>query len=72
MKAILEFNLPEDGTDFDMAHKGHMYYVALCEISEYFRSKLKYGDLITEEEYKIIEKTRSDILEIIGSLLEEY
>ena len=43
MKAILEFNLPEDKEDFDFATKGINYYSALVEFDQWLRSEYKYN-----------------------------
>ena len=43
MKAILEFNLPEDKQDFDFATNGINYYSALCEFDNWLRSEYKYN-----------------------------
>ena len=54
MKAILEFNLPEDQERFDFAINGFNYYMALCEMDEWLRSEYKYND--KEEMYAVREK----------------
>jgi hypothetical protein len=43
MKAILEFNLPEEKEDFDFATKGINYYSALVEFDNWLRSEYKYN-----------------------------
>jgi len=43
MKAILEFNLPEDKEDFDFATNGINYYSALVEFDNWLRSEYKYN-----------------------------
>ena len=43
MKAILEFNLPEDKEDFDFANNAVNYYSALCEFDQWLRSEYKYN-----------------------------
>ena len=43
MKAILEFNLPEEKDDFDFANNGINYYSALCEFDNWLRSEYKYN-----------------------------
>jgi len=43
MKAILEFNLPEEKEDFDFANNGINYYSALCEFDNWLRSEYKYN-----------------------------
>ena len=49
MKAILEFNLPEENGDFKSHINGWKYECALKEIFNHLRKKIKYGDLPTHE-----------------------
>ena len=44
MKAILEFNLPDDQYDFKCANLGFQYRMALEEMDQFLRSTYKYGD----------------------------
>jgi len=44
MKATLEFDLPEEREEFDMASHAADYYSALCDIDNHLRSIVKYGD----------------------------
>lgn len=57
MKAILEFNLPEDSNEFKLSQKGSEYYCALWDIAGYIRSKTKYSEL-TENEERMLEEIR--------------
>lgn len=43
MKAIIEFNLPEDKEDFDFANNAVNYYSALVEFDQWLRSEYKYN-----------------------------
>ena len=43
MKAIIEFNLPEDKEEFDFANNAVNYYSALCEMDQWLRSEYKYN-----------------------------
>lgn len=54
MKAILEFNLPEDKEDYDYANNGFNYYMALMEMDQWLRSEYKYNG--KEEMYAVREK----------------
>ena len=54
MKAILEFNLPEDKENFEFATNGINYYSALTEFDNWLRSEYKYND--KEEMYAVREK----------------
>lgn len=43
MKAILEFELPEEEEEYQMANNASRMYLALWEIKKLFRSELKYN-----------------------------
>jgi hypothetical protein len=55
MKAILEFNLPEDGDDFRYAINGEEYYIALRNIKEDVRQIWKYREL-PEEQWNLVDE----------------
>jgi len=59
MKAILEFNLPEDQEDFNHANQAVNYYCAIIDIMQYLRSKTKYT-----EEVGSFEEVRAMCIEI--------
>ena len=42
MKAILEFNLPDDKTEFDTASKAMDWAILAWDIEQYIRNRLKY------------------------------
>jgi hypothetical protein len=65
MKAILEFNLPEDIDYYNMHKQTTNMYLALSEIISLFRNKLKHEKL-TDAEYDVIEKLSKEIHEIIS------
>lgn len=62
MKAILEFNLPEEQEDFELCQKGWAFRCVIDEFYEKLRKKLKYEDL-TSEERKIYEEVRKMLFE---------
>ena len=43
MKAILEFNLPEDEREFQLASKGLSIASALWKYDQYLRNEVKYN-----------------------------
>ena len=43
MKAILEFNLPEEKDEYDFANNGVNYYLTLVEFDNWLRSEYKYN-----------------------------
>jgi hypothetical protein len=63
MKAILEFNLPEDSEDFDLAKNGPKYKLILDELDNYLRAKLKYEDL-PDDVYDELSRTREKLNEL--------
>ena len=42
MKAILEFNLPEDKEEFDAASRGMDWALLVLDIDQFIRNKIKY------------------------------
>lgn len=61
MKAILEFNLPEDKENYDLANNGLNYYSALFEFDQWLRSEYKYNG--KEEMYEVRRKLNKIINE---------
>jgi hypothetical protein len=49
MKATLQFNLPEEQSDFDAARLGSKALLALWEIDQRCRSLLKHGEPTPEQ-----------------------
>ncbi len=65
MKATLEFNLPDDQNEFDLAVQGSKMYVALWDISQELRTLWKYEEL-SEEEWKMVERIRDKFYDILN------
>jgi hypothetical protein len=61
MKAILEFNLPEEQAEHYCAIKGADMLNVLWELKTELRSMLKYGE-ITSEQYDIVEKIQGFLI----------
>ena len=57
MKAILEFNLPEEKEEFDVASKGMDWALLVLHIDQFIRNKIKY------------EQDREDILQLVRNEL---
>lgn len=55
MKAVLEFNLPEDGDDFRYAINGEAYREALNNIREDVRQIWKYRKL-PEDQFNLVDE----------------
>lgn len=66
-KAILEFNLPEDREDFEMATNGKSMYNVLWEMDQWLRIKTKYApDNISSDTYDAYDKCREQLGEFMG------
>ena len=62
MKATIEFNLPEDEEQFNVANKGMDWALLAWDIDQLLRKKLKYGNLLPN--------TRAELEEIRDTLNE--
>lgn len=65
MKAILEFNLPEDDYMFNDARNGTAWHDVVRGILDRTRATLKYQDP-PEEVAKVIANLRDDIFQELG------
>ena len=66
MKAILEFNLPDDNEDFILASSALRWYQAVYEFDQHLRSRLKYEEGLSDEADKILSDTRDKLREIMS------
>ena len=64
MKAILEFELPEDKENFDASAKGMDWAIVAWDMDQLLRDKLKHGDLFpnTRAELEEIRTTLNEML----------
>ena len=60
MKAVLEFNLPEEKHEFDNATQGSKMRSVLWDFDQWLRSKTKYEDL-TDEQYQVYQGCRDHL-----------
>jgi len=67
MKAILEFNLPEDQIDFDLAVNGSKINLVLWEMDQWLRQQYKYmpDEEYSEDKYETYEKCREQLRELM-------
>ena len=61
MKAILEFNLPEDQPEFNNAIKGKDWKHVCWEIDQYLRKEIKYNDDNSDYKIRVLEKVREEL-----------
>lgn len=57
MKGVLEFSLPEEIHEFEMAQSAGTYRAAAYDFNEWLRGQIKYGPLSPEEE-KVFQSVR--------------
>jgi len=68
MKAILEFNLPDDQQDFDLATKGLKFWNILWELDQSLRSKTKYApDDLPQDKYDAYQEIREELRELMSN-----
>jgi hypothetical protein len=68
MKATIEFNLPEDEEQYQIANNAGKMYLALWDIKQLFRSTLKYNPTgLNEKELEQWEAMREKFFEILDN-----
>jgi len=67
MKATLEFNLPEDHIEFEMAVNGSKMHSVLWEMDQWLRAQYKYmpDSEYSEDKYNTFEKCREHLRELM-------
>ena len=66
MKAILEFNLPEEQDDHRVALDGWKWRAVVSDIAVKLRGALKYGDDLTPESSACLETLREELFQLIA------
>lgn len=67
MKAIIEFNLPEEELQHLTALKGQDSILVLREIDEWLRGKIKYG-----HEFKSADEALAETRKVLWEFINEY
>lgn len=68
MKAILEFNLPDDQSDFESAINGYKWELAMWDMNQYLRSVTKYApDETSAEVVEALDKARDELFNILNN-----
>jgi hypothetical protein len=66
MKAILEFNLPDDQQDFDLATKGMKFWSILWDLDQDLRAKTKYAsDDLPQDKYDAYQEIREKLNDLM-------
>lgn len=66
MRAVLEFQLPEEQDEFERAARATAHYLALIDLSSFLRSMCKYTDL-SDEQSQAYEAVRAEFYAIINA-----
>jgi len=67
MKAILEFNLPDDQTEFDLAISSNKFWNVLYELDQELRTKTKYAsDDLPQDKYDAYQEVRNLLRELMS------
>ena len=68
MKAIIEFEFPDDQEQYQMANDASKMYLALWDIKQLLRSKLKYNpDGLNDEQLTQWEIMQDEFFEILDN-----
>jgi hypothetical protein len=66
MKGILEFNLPDEALEWDMAVNAGKLYWMLWDMDQWLRSNTKYApDDMSDDTYKAFEQCREKLREMM-------
>jgi hypothetical protein len=67
MKAILEFNLPEDQTEYQMVNDASKIFSVIWDMNQWLRKKTKYcADNTNEDTYEAFEECREKLNELLA------
>jgi hypothetical protein len=69
MKALLEFDLPEDSSEFKLAANAVKWYAVLWNIDNELRSQIKHAPDTMHDEYH---KALQDVRNKLSKLMFEY
>jgi hypothetical protein len=79
MKAILEFNLPEDQEEFNNAIKANDYLSAIQEFKKYLRTHYKYETSLinenqqpSEEEFRVVKIIYHKFHQIVNENVNDF
>jgi hypothetical protein len=66
MKATLEFNLPDDQQEYDLANNGLNFWNVLWELDQELRTKTKYAaDDLPQDKYDAYQEIRDFLRELM-------
>ena len=67
MKAVLEFNLPEDQEEFQMVNDASKMFSVIWGMDQWLRGQIKHApDTMSDDTYKAFEECKEKLREIIS------
>lgn len=66
MRAVLEFQLPEEQEEFERTARANAYHWALIDLSSFLRSQVKYADL-SKEQMEVYETIRAEFYQVLNN-----
>ena len=68
MKAVLEFDLPEDKQEFTLAINGLNFWHVLWDLDQSLRAKTKYApDNLPQDKYDAYQEVRDELYELMSN-----
>jgi len=64
-KVTIEFDSIEDKDEMEMCLNGSKWYLVAWELDQYFRSRMKYENDISEDTYNAVESARAKLRELM-------
>jgi len=68
-KAIIQYNLPEEQSEFDLANNASKYYSVLWDLDQYLRNFVKYP---SDREDPILTDTMAKVRDELWKLMNEH
>ena len=65
MKVTLEFN-DDEKDELQTALDGYKWRLASWDLNQKIRAYIKYDETITEEQYDMVEKIKTDLFELLN------
>ncbi len=62
MKAVIEFNLPEEQAEYETHINAAKYYSVLWDLSQWLRSEIKYNDKNDANVLRCVQEKLSELL----------
>ena len=65
MRAILEFNLPEEQEEFELARNGSKLSCAISDFQDWLRAQIKHGNY-DDEQMAVFERVREKFFDALN------